>query len=211
MKLGEIKLETLRIMNINHDSVLTLDKIGTYNSEAKYARFLNNMTNSINRAIDIINHKKILPEKSIEMSKMNVVEGAINNRYDLSTLDDFVAVARIIYEDNNTKYLEKVTFEREGNKLVVSNKYLPEALILLYHPKVSSITDSHSDNDEIVGLPDELARIIPYFVKFDLYQEDEPNIAVAAKSVFEQSIDNLRHYEDEQEEFYIEKVYACEV
>ena len=210
MKLGEIKLEALRIMNINNDSVLTLDKISTYSSEAKYARFLNNMTNSINRAIDIINYKKIIPEKSIEMSKMDIKEGKINNRYSLLSLKDFVSVSRIIYEDSKYCYREKVPFEREGNNLVITNKYLPESLILLYNPKVNGISESSSDNDEIVDLPDELARLIPYFIKFDLYQEDEPNIAVAAKSVFEQGIENLRHYEDEQEEFFIENVYAYE-
>ena len=211
MKLGEIKLEALRIMNINNDSVLSLDKISTYSSEARYARFLNNMTNSINRAIDIINHKKIIPEKTFDMSKMDVKEGVINNRYSLLVLDDFISVSRIVYEDEKSGYREKVPFEREGNNLVVSNKYLPESLILLYNPKVNSISEESSNNDELIDLPDELARLIPYFIKFDLYQEDEPNIAVAAKSVFEQGIENLRHYEDEQEEFYIEKVYACEV
>ena len=58
-----------------------------------------------------------------------------------------------------------------------------EAYIFVYRPKVK--IDVITDEDE-VPLPDELARIIPYWVKGEVYQDDEPNIAADAKNQFEQ-------------------------
>ena len=209
LKLGEIKLEALKIMNINNDSVLLLDRIETLKNEKRYAKYLNNMFNCINKAIDIINHKKILKQNRIEMSELPVKLGNINNRYDVSGVSDFLSIARIIYEDSS-KYVERVTYEKEGDLIVVSNKYLPESLILLYDTRIPNITEGTADTDEVEGLSDELARLIPYYIKFELYQEDEPDLALTAKGTFDQGIESLRVFEDEQEEFTIKNIYSSE-
>ena len=209
MKLGEIKLEALKIMNINNDSVLILENMDIILQERKYAKYLNNMFNCINKAIDVINHKKILPQNRIEMSKLVIKQGAINNRFDVSTIHDFVSISRIVYEDSNG-YIERIPFEREGNLVVISNKYIPENLAMVYNTKIDNITDNIADTDDVPNLSDELARLIPYYIKFELYQEDEPDLALTAKNTFDQGIESLRVYDDEFESFNIEKVYSSE-
>ena len=210
MKLGEIKLEALKIMNINNDSVLVLNNMDAILGEKRYAKYLNNMFNCINKAIDVINHKKILPQERIEMSELALKQGAINNRFDVSSIKDFLSISRIVYEDNNG-YQERVPFEREGKMVVVSNKYLPEYLAMVYDTRIDNITENIADTDEIPGLSDELARLIPYYIKFELYQEDEPDLAFTAKNTFEQGIESLRIYDNEYESFKIEKVFSSEV
>ena len=209
MKLGEIKLEALKIMNINNDSVLLIDKMDSILSEKRYAKYLNNMFNAINKAIDVINHKKILPQGRTELSELLANQSAINNRFDVSSIKDFLSVARIVYEDNSC-YQVRVPFEREGNLVVVSNKYVPEYLAMIYDTRIDNITEGLKDEEEVPGLSDELARLIPYYIKFELYQEDEPDLALTAKGTFDQGIESLRVYDNEQESFSIEKVYSSE-
>ena len=209
MKLGEVKLEALRIMNINNDNPLFLENIETIYGEKRYAKFLNNMLNAINKAIDIINHKKVLPKNSIELSKILINESKLNNRFDLTKIDDYFAIDKIVYE-NNFNYYPKVSFEKEGNKIVISNKYNPIYLNMIYFSKVPSVSDDLSDNEEIPYLKDEFARLIPYYIKFELYQEDEPNLALTAKNTFDNGIESLRLYEDEFESISIENIYSIE-
>ena len=83
-------------------------------------------------------------------------------------------------------------------------------LSLIYDSKIANITDANSDKEEIPGLPENLARLIPYYIKFELYQEDEPDLALNAKGTFDQGIESLRVYDDVQEEFNIENVYSSE-
>ena len=209
MKLGEIKLEAIRIMNINNDTNLFVENLSNLAGEKKYAKYLNNMLNVINKAIDIINHRRVLPQKRIDLSEVEIKKGSVNNRFDISSVEDFLSISRIVYEDNN-KYLERVPFEREGNNVVISSKYKPEYLAMVYDTKVDNITIELQDTDEVPGLSDELSRLIPYYIKFELYQEDEPDLALTAKSTFDQGIEALRVYDDEPSEFNIEKIYSSE-
>ncbi len=210
MKLGEIKLEALKIMNINNDSFLFVENMSSILGEKKYAKYLNNMFNAINKAIDIINHKKILPQKRIILSELPVKQSAVNNRFDLSLLNDFLSISRIVYEDDKG-YQERIPFEREGNLVVISNKYLPEYLVMIYDTKAPNITLDLEDTDEVLCLSDEFARLIPYYIKFELYQEDEPQLAFAAKNSFEQGLEALRVNDDEHESYSIEEVYSSGV
>ena len=209
MKLGEIKLEALRIMNINNDSVLLLERIDSMINEKKYAKYLHNITKSINKAIDYINHRKVSSQHSINMSDLSITYGAKNNRFDVSTIPNFMSVARIVYEDSNN-YLEKVPYDKIGNLIALSKIYQPENLTLIFDVKIPSVTDAIGDDDEVPGLSDELARLIPYYIKFDLYQEDEPDLAMNSKATFEQGVEALRTYDEPQDVFVIDKIYSSE-
>lgn len=209
MKLGEIKLEALRIMNINNDSPLYLDKIETLVNEKRYGKYLNNMFNAINKAIDIINHRRVLPQKKVQLSTLLHSEGKVNNRYKTDSLKDFLSISRIVYE-SESQYFQRVPYAKEADELVILSQYEPEYLSLIYDSKIANITDANSDKEEIPGLPENLARLIPYYIKFELYQEDEPDLALNAKGTFDQGIESLRVYDDVQEEFNIENVYSSE-
>lgn len=207
MKLADLKLEALRIMNINNDMELRSEKFQSIISEKRFAKYLNNMTNSINRAIDIINHRRITTQKTTAMDKLLIKRGLLTNRYDLTSIDDILSVDRIIYEDN-CKYLKSIPFDNEGECVVVSIQYDPKFLKLLYWSKIPAIKETLQDSDEIPHLSDELARIIPYYIKYDLYQEDEPDLALHAKNTFEQGIESLRKLDNGKEEYYIESCYS---
>ena len=56
-------------------------------------------------------------------------------------------------------------------------------------------------------LTDELLALIPYFVKSELYEEDEPQMAAQARNIFEASLEALIPYE-ESKQTLVERVYA---
>lgn len=210
MKLGEIKLEALRIMNINNDSDLLVERMSSILGEKRYAKYLNNMFNSINKAIDYINHRKVLPQNCVELTSLPIEEGNVFNKFDISSIADFLSVDRVVYEDNFVNYSESIPYTRVGNKIRILKKFLPEFLTLIYDTKVANITENLRDEDEVPGLKDEFARLIPYYIKFELYQEDEPDLAINAKNTFDQGIESLREYDKSQEVFNIEKIYSSE-
>jgi hypothetical protein len=57
------------------------------------------------------------------------------------------------------------------------------------------ITSATTDATEI-ALPDELLRIIPFYIKYNLYEEDEPELAARAKNEFDEGL--LLYEEDVQ-------------
>lgn len=207
MKVGEIKLEALRIMNINNDAELTLENFDSIKTEARYSKYINNMTNSINRAIDYINHRKVLPIQRMPLSSMVKSKGMNTNKYPLQQIGDLISIDKVVYEDEY-QYIESVPYNMEGSDLVIKKRYDDNYLTLLYNPKMQLLDAYVDDDDTIIGMDDKFARIIPYFIKFDLYQEDEPDLALNAKATFEQELESLRIIETRQDDFTIEKVFS---
>ena len=122
MKLGEIKLEALKLMFVNDGEILNMENLDEYlYGNEVYRGYLVNMVGSINRCINRFKMKNIKP------------------------LDD----------------KEYVKF-----------------------------TDDTPNDTEIDFIPEELQEIIPYFIKGELYQEDEPNMASASMNYFESLLDD---------------------
>lgn len=122
MKLGEIKLEALKLMFVNDGEILNMENLDEYlYGNEVYRGYLVNMVGSINRSLNRFKMKNIKP------------------------LDD----------------KEYVKF-----------------------------TDDTPNDTEIDFIPDELQEIIPYFIKGELYQEDEPNVAGASMNYFESLLDD---------------------
>lgn len=122
MKLGEIKLEALKLMFVNDGEILNMENLDEYlYGNEVYRGYLVNMVGSINRSLNRFKMKNIKP------------------------LDD----------------KEYVKF-----------------------------TDDTPNDTEIDFIPEELQEIIPYFIKGELYQEDEPNMASSSMNYFESLLDD---------------------
>ena len=79
---------------------------------------------------------------------------------------------------------------------------------VIYYPKLKTMDDTVQDTDEM-WLPDNIARLIPYFIKGDLYQEEEPNLAADARNIFEACLDDLKA-QTQSKQNYIYQVYRME-
>ena len=191
MKLGEIKLEALRLMFMNYNDDLSIEDFESYLQNENYASYLVNMNGSINRCFSSIEEKGVLPSKS---HTLTLSEGTVSGafiRFDLSTiLNDYSSIDRVIYENDNGEYNGEYDYKLEGDVLVLDRIDEDETYTLLYKPSISRITNETSKTQEIT-IPDNIACLIPYFIKGDLYRDDEPNEASEARNWFEASMDSI--------------------
>ena len=184
MKLGEIKLEALRLMFTNVNEDLIIEQIDNYKDDESYGSYLANMPGSINRCFSLIEEKRVLPQKS---HYLNHLDGTVSGKYIRfmldDVIDDFFDIVRVICESSNGEYIGDYEYYKEGNTLVL--KYDTGAnYIVVYSPKIERISSETSENTEI-NIPDGIACEIPYFIKGDLFRDDEPDEAQEARNWFE--------------------------
>lgn len=185
MTLNDIKKAALALMFTNYSDDLSDENVDSLSSE-EYTQYLVNMNASINRALGRIESAGVLPLKTQEIT--TATTGTVSGnfaRYDLSTLaSEFKSISRIAKETASGEYISSVKYHVEGTTLVVAPLDTGDKYIVIYHwrPNRVSIT---AGSYTAVDVPDNIAEIIPYYIKADLYEEDEPNLALQARNIFE--------------------------
>lgn len=182
MRLGDIKTEALKLMFINYDKKIDAEDIPDLLADDNYASYLVNMDGAIQRGLDRLVNAGKLPSKSVALDNGEQV-GSMHYRFDLTQIPDFSSVVRVTGEEWG-EYKHSFPYRTEGYGVVLVRTTDSNAEFrLIYKPKAPDITGLE-DTDEL-PIPDELARILPYYVKADLYQEDEPTLADNAMATFE--------------------------
>lgn len=204
MTIGEIKIEALKIMFID-DEELYIDNMSEYYKNERYAGFLRKMTGSINRCLSDIEMKKAMPSHTYivpyELSRTPIIRLHIPNLY---------SVERIVYENHGTgEYDGDCSFYTEGKTIVIFNNHGTDKnadsgfnfddlgkvssndcsghYMVVYKPKTIRLKPENKD-DEDIYLPENIASLIPYYIKGDLYREDQPNEAGEARNWYENGI-----------------------
>lgn len=225
MKLGEIKLESLRLMNVDEENLI-LSKIEDYKTDGGYRDYLDRMNGAINRALSRFSVYKVLPTKveEIKPSQCETIKQFLKLNLN-KILSDFGSVERIGYiyerlvpsieyqtisdgvvlvpycssynfkgkaetEIKNAKVGDAYNFDGvckfyDGNAWIEVDE--DETFIVEYTPKLKMF-DNGSDENEELEIPETLARIIPYFVKADLFEQDEPELSANARNIFESAL-----------------------
>lgn len=187
MKLGEIKIEALRLMFANVGEILDAAFLSQYKDDERFRDYLDNMPGSINRCFAEIEKRGVIPSKTVSLT-----DGTSNGysiRFDLSEIGDFGAVDRLISE-NKWIYDPAHAYRMEGNTLVVDSPLSGEKYTLLYKPCLTRVSATTGEDTDI-ALPDMIAAAIPYYIKGDLYRDDEPNEASEARNWFEAALDSI--------------------
>lgn len=78
----------------------------------------------------------------------------------------------------------------EGNVLVLPLLDEHTTYTVLYYPSIPRVTSETDDNTEL-AIPDKIATHIPYFVKGDLFRDDEPDEANEARNWFEMAMEQV--------------------
>ncbi len=180
MKYIEVKKNALRLMGVIPDTVL-----GLY-SESNIRDYLIGMDESILRAID---RMRILGKLPSSTKRLDSVEDS--GYYSLpifSTIGsgevlsvwrrvgcEMVSVPFAIMEGNIYVYLDK------------DGVYYVDYMVSINPP---------IDDEKDIPIPDELARIIPYYIKADLYEEEEPSLSAQSRNVFEGYLEEYRYGAD---------------
>lgn len=188
MKLGEIKIEALKLMFVNNTNEMNVDSITNLMNDENYAGYLVNMRGAINRALDRIKNACVLPLKSAWVDMTAIEDMGNYFSYDLTKIEDFFMLERVVYTDGPV-YNGDFEYEMEGKTIVLEK--LPGHYKVLYYPTVDYVSADMSDTDSL-SIPEDIARLIPYFIKGDLYQEDEPNLAADARNTFEACLEDIK-------------------
>lgn len=202
MTIGEIKIATLKLMFTNYsDKIAATDGNGNDNivnleEDPEYGSFLVNMNEAINRGLQRISMVGALPTKSFVIQSNSTTR---NIRFDLKTIEDYGTLIRVIKESPDT-YFANVPYVREETGVIRLDALRDdETYRIIYRPKIA-VVKRDTPNDRELGIPDDLASILPYFVKADLFEEEEPQLAAKARNLFEQMIfDRVEEFDGHQQ------------
>lgn len=189
MKLGDIKIEALKIMFVNYNTDLTIDELDNAMQDENYGSYLVNMPGAINRCFSVLEERRVLPVKSFTLSPSQGLASGSFIRFNLEEIiEDYFDIDRLVCEREGN-YDGNADFRMEGSILV-----LPliddEVYTVIYYPFIQRIT-SETDNEIELQIPNKIAAHIPYFIKGDLYRDDEPDEANEARNWFEAAIQSI--------------------
>ena len=198
MKVGKIKIEALRLMFADLDPLISPNNISDYETDDQYGDYLSAMTGSINRAINDIVSRKILPEKELEVPLGSGSRRGITLRLNLGAYledngknNDIYDISRVIRE-TDYDYDGAYPYRMEGKVMVLLAPDETAHYTILYYPKIKPVEEYENTRD--LKIPDEIAALIPYFVKGELYRQDEAGDASEAMAWYEQRIAALSPY-----------------
>lgn len=184
MKLGEIKLEAINLMFVSYNSNPSIEDLENLENDENYGFYISNMAGAINRAFSAIEEKRILPQIARKLTDGESAYGRVkftlpSNLYDID---------RITYADE-FDYQGNVDFMLEGDTIIIPERKGDYSII--YYPKITRVS-SLTDEETEIAIPDTIASLIPYYIKGDLYRDDEPQEASEARNWFEQMADAMR-------------------
>ena len=191
MKVSDIKVQALTLMY--PDEIPAYMTGGTVENYSKilgdFSEMLGRMTGSIARCLDVIVERRVLPVKRLELYLADAETIGKMYKFDLSASLDFFDVDRVIMQAENA-YNGYYPYRMEGKTLVLLSPDEAASFSLLYHPTVTP-PSVWANEAELTGVPDELSRLIPYFIKGELFREDEPGEAAEAMAWFEQRLSEI--------------------
>ena len=224
MKLGEIKLESLKLMNLNEEN-LSFEQLKNYETDDRFKDYLNKMHGAINRAISRMATMGILPTKVADIKPSQCESLKQYIKVNLKKLiPDFDRLERVMYIYKRvipsidyesvasgeimipyrSSYIFKGVADsfpetaKGGEAYNVNGicKYWngsewevveeDELFRVEYTPNyyVTTLTS----NDYEIEIPEAMARSIPYFVKAELYEVEEPQLSANARNIFENAL-----------------------
>lgn len=187
MTLGEIKIEALKMMALNGENDIFEQDVTRLAVDDAYREYLLNMTGAINRCFSRLETLRVLPTKVREIVPTEFSTETGRARFSLLSIEDLFEVKGISVERESGKITDNCEFIRIGDTVILDGISEGDRIWLLYRPalrRVSSITEA----SYVPEIPEDMAELIPYYIKGDLFRTDEPDEAQEAMSWFEQRI-----------------------
>lgn len=183
MKLGEIRREALRLMYAGYEEQIETMTWGELQQHDAYAVYLAAIDMGINRAVAKIRAAGKMPCYSVTLKRNDGVREGGSVSFPLSCMDNVDEVIGVEVKENDwwagTKF-----------RLTMDRLYVPDEdpeWVVLYTKKWERVTALTPDS-LVVPLPDELACLIPLWVKAELYEEENLSGAERAKKMFESAL-----------------------
>lgn len=121
----------------------------------------------------------------------------LTSTFDYTLPKDVYRIKKIewIYDDGYDFHTEKIGIQFKGSTKIVLPKKDCGKYLITYSPHYVGSVSTLRDEEEITNgnevIPDYIMRIIPYYVKGDIYEEDGINEAVYARNLFNSLLNDL--------------------
>lgn len=139
---------------------------------------------SINRALLRLSELKKLPQSEYTVS---YDEKYRNKPIKVNTdiVNDMVNINNIILMNEEEGYIQSnVSYFIEGKYLILPPLGREEHYVIFYEPPIEWVLEVDEDVTPL-KYPDYVLNCIPYFVKADIFEEDNPTLANLARNIFE--------------------------
>lgn len=166
MTINDIKIEALKLMFTNYDENIT--DVKALLNDDNYSAYIPAMNGAINRALGRLWAKRVitkmftlLPTAYQDVDNMKDLCEAI---YPVTEIERLLIKERIKseYPDISGVALDEKVDIEVNNEIEIRSRYVPL----------------------------DAQMLIPYYIKADLYEEDEPALSVHARNYFEQALDD---------------------
>lgn len=183
MRLGTIRREALRLMFASYGDVLEEHTYAELADNPQYAPYLAAMDGSVNRAVLYMQSAGVLPRATCTLTSP-VVTGSVAtfNLAGVEDLERVVALYRMSTAQHTT-----CSYVWEGGTTLVVPLYEHGDYVLVYDKRWQCV-DSLTPDDTELDLPNALAALLPYYIKAELYEEEDAAEAKKARAYFEQAL-----------------------
>ena len=200
MKLGEIKLEALMMMFPGDAFNVTEENVGealeVIKGDSNYADYLAAMPGAINRCFGLLENRGVLPTKQAELT----VDGPEREmvRCDLNAvISDYGILERVAFEGaSGTCYTFECDYMRESADVILLPYMGKGKFILIYTPRLPRVSLISSEGTEVLPGRDDIASLIPYYIKSELLCTEYPDDAKLARQLFEEGLKGLASHND---------------
>jgi hypothetical protein len=219
MTIKEVKLQSLRLMFADTDVEFSTTEYdaGTLLANANTREKLIRMTDSIARGIDMYNNLMEQETASIDLGLYSTTVSSVTTyfniidlvaqtnlqfptRVDVMLYETVNNVTTLVRQDNQINFtydaLNRRVYFLDINYAKYYNEYDQYSLVFKVWYKVKKlnfVAGTHTDETDLAtfNIPLDVQRMIPYFVKGELYEEDELAVAQQAKQEFIRFVTNL--------------------
>ncbi len=193
MTYGQIIAEALRLMFASAGERIGEDaeSIAQMRSDPRYADHLDRIPGAFARCLGDLEAKKVIPWKSKRLTFADGEKQGGARVFELSlVIPDCYELEKVgawePYSGTRELFLVE-DFELDGDELIIYGGTHAEAFVVKYTPSLPRMT-ADTDMSAKVELPEALASAIPYFIKGDLYEAEEPGEAAKARNLYEQMV-----------------------
>ena len=183
MNLGTIRREALRLLFASYGDILETHSYTELMNNPQYAPYLGAMDGAINRAVYAMQARGILP-KARCILPAPCVTGRVAT-FNLAGIQDLERVDLV--QLVTPTQCATCSYVWEGGTTLVVPLYQEGDYFLVYDRRYTPV-DGLCDEQTQLPIPDALASLIPYYVKAELYEEEDAAASQKARRYFEQGL-----------------------
>lgn len=201
MKWYELKINCLKYLNTTYNNIDYQDWENLQHDET-VSDYLIKMNDSINRCLEEISKNKKLPTKIYDVKDSDLAY--LSNKYyrfNVDSIENFYLIKQI-NALCGSEYVLNIDFIYENGDTILLPNNPRMTYFIVYYPLPIVVS---SDYDDIL-LPQDIVNLIPYWVKADLYIQEEPAEAQESRALFYQALNSVPNKERTQHR--VKKVYG---